>query len=127
MMLTKILWVGFGGFAGASLRYISSLFVGRFTSQTPFPYETLVVNMAGCLMIGLLAGLADTHDLFNETARVFVFTGFLGAFTTFSTFSHDTFGLFQNGHPSQALTNMGLQIFLGLIAVWGGLHLSKLV
>ena len=126
-MLAKILLVGLGGFVGASLRYVSGLVVGRFTSQTPFPYETFVVNMIGCLVIGLLAGLADTRDLFNETSRVFVFTGLLGAFTTFSTFSHDTVGLFQDGYPSQALTNMGLQIFLGLIAVWGGLQLSKFI
>jgi len=127
MMLTKILLVGLGGFAGATLRYVSGLFVGRFTSQTPFPYETFAVNMVGCLLIGFLAGLADTHDLFSETSRVFVFTGFLGAFTTFSTFSHDTVGLFQNGYPSQAFINMGVQIFLGLVAVWGGLQISKFI
>ena len=126
-MLTKILLVGLGGFMGASLRYLSGLLVGRFTSQTPFPYETFFVNMLGCLLIGFFAGLADTRDLFSETSRVFVFTGFLGAFTTFSTFSHDTLGLFQEGYPSQALMNMGVQIFLGLIAVWGGLQISKFI
>ncbi len=124
-MLTKILMVGFGGFVGASLRYVSGIIVGRFTSETSFPYETFVVNMLGCLLIGLLAGFADTRDLFTETARIFVFTGLLGAFTTFSTFSHDTVGLFQDGHPSQALLNLGVQIFLGLIAVWGGLQISN--
>ncbi len=124
-MLTKILMVGLGGFIGASLRYVSGLVVGRFTSQTAFPYETFVVNMVGCLLIGFLAGLADTRELFNETSRVFVFTGILGAFTTFSTFSHDTVGLFQDGYTSQALINLGVQIFLGLIAVWGGLQISK--
>ncbi len=124
-MLTKILLVGLGGFVGASLRYISGLVVGRFTSETPFPYETFVVNMIGCLLIGLLAGLADTRDLFSETSRIFIFTGILGAFTTFSTFSHDTVGLFQNGHSYHALINLGVQIFLGLITVWGGLQLSK--
>ena len=126
-MLTKILLVGLGGFVGATLRYISGLLVGRFTAETPFPYETFVVNMLGCLLIGFLAGLADTRDLFTETSRVFVFTGLLGAFTTFSTFSHDTVGLFQDGHPSQALLNLGVQIFLGLVAVWGGLQIAKII
>lgn len=124
-MLTKILLVGLGGFIGASLRYISGLVVSRFTSETPFPFETFIVNMLGCLLIGFLAGLADTRDLFTETSRVFVFTGVLGAFTTFSTFSHDTVGLFQDGHFAEALLNLGVQIFLGLIAVWGGLQISK--
>jgi CrcB protein len=126
-MLTKILWVGLGGFMGATFRYLSGLVVGRFTSQTPFPYETFFVNMLGCLLIGFLAGIADTRELFTETGRIFVFTGFLGAFTTFSTFSHDTVGLFQDGHPAHALVNMGVQIFLGLIAVWGGLQISRFV
>jgi CrcB protein len=126
-MFIKILLVGLGGFAGATLRYVSGLFVGRFTAQTPFPYETFAVNMLGCLLIGFLAGLADTRDLFSDTSRVFVFTGFLGAFTTFSTFSHDTVGLFQSGHSSHAFINMGVQILLGLIAVWGGLQISKVL
>ena len=126
-MVTKILLVGLGGFVGAALRYVSGLIVGRFTTETPFPYETFLVNMLGCLLIGFLAGLADTRDLFTETSRVFVFTGLLGAFTTFSTFSHDTVGLFQDGYPSQALLNLGVQIFLGLIAVWGGLQISKVL
>jgi CrcB protein len=124
-MLTNILLVGLGGFVGASLRYVSGLFISRFTSQTPFPYETFVVNMLGCLLIGFLAGLADTRDLFSETSRIFVFTGILGAFTTFSTFSHDTIDLFQGGLSSHALINLVVQIFLGLIAVWVGMLLSR--
>jgi CrcB protein len=80
----------------------------------------------GCLLIGFLAGFADARDVFSTTARAFVFTGILGAFTTFSTFSYETMGLFQNGQTSSALTNLGLQIFLGLLAVFGGIQLSRL-
>ncbi len=126
-MLIKILYVGLGGFIGATLRYVTSGAVGRFTSQTQFPYGTFVVNLIGCLLIGFLAGVADSHDLFTPTSRAFVFTGVLGAFTTFSTFSYETMGLFQNGQTSPALTNMGLQILLGLVAVWGGIQLAKFV
>ncbi len=126
-MLIKILSVGLGGFIGATLRYATSGLVNRFTTQAQFPYGTFVVNMLGCLLIGLLAGLADSRDLFNTTSRAFVFTGMLGAFTTFSTFSYETMGLFQNGQTSPALTNMGLQLVLGLIAVWGGIQLSKII
>jgi len=116
-----------GGFVGAALRYATSGFVSRITTQTQFPYGTFVVNMVGCLLIGFLAGLADSRDLFTATSRAFVFTGILGAFTTFSTFSYETMGLYQNGQTAPALTNLGLQILLGLAAVWGGLQLSKLV
>jgi CrcB protein len=126
-MLIKILWVGLGGFVGASLRYATGLFVGRFTADSPFPLGTFVVNIVGCLLIGFLAGIADSRELLNDTARAFVFTGMLGAFTTFSTFSYETMGLFQNGQTSPALTNLGLQIILGLLAVWGGIQIAKFV
>ena len=124
-MLLNLLYVGLGGFIGASLRYATGLFVGRFTTGALFPYGTFVVNMLGCLLIGFLAGLSDSRQLLNDTSRAFVFTGMLGAFTTFSTFSYETMGLFQNGQTSPALTNLALQIILGLLAVWGGIQLSK--
>ncbi len=126
-MLIKVLMVGFGGFIGAALRYATGLLVGRFSMGSPFPYGTFVVNILGCLLIGFLAGVTDARELFNEATRAFVFTGMLGAFTTFSTFSYETMGLFQSGQTSPALTNLGLQIILGLFAVWGGIQLAKLV
>jgi len=126
-MLIKIIYVGLGGFIGATLRYVTSGVIGRFTSQAQFPYGTFVVNMVGCLLIGFLAGLADSRDLFTTTSRAFVFTGILGAFTTFSTFSYETMGLFQNEQTSPAMINLGLQILLGLITVWGGVHLSRMI
>ncbi len=124
-MLINILYVGLGGFIGAALRYLTSGFVGRVFSQGSFPYGTFVVNILGCLLIGFFAGLADSRGLFTATSRAFVFTGILGAFTTFSTFSYETMGLFQNGQTSPALTNLGLQILLGLLAVWGGIQLAR--
>ena len=126
-MLVKLLFVGLGGFVGAALRYTTGVLVGRFTVNSSFPFGTFVVNMVGCLLIGFLAGVTDSRGLLGDTARAFVFTGMLGAFTTFSTFSYETIGLFQNGHTSPALTNLGLQIVLGLLAVWGGIQLAKLV
>ena len=126
-MLQNLLFVGLGGFIGASLRYATGLFIGRFAAEAQFPYSTFLVNLLGCLLIGFLAGLTDSRQLLNDTSRAFVFTGMLGAFTTFSTFSYETMGLLQNGQTSPALTNMGLQIILGLLAVWVGIQLSKLV
>lgn len=126
-MLLKLFLVGLGGFIGASLRYVTGMLIGRFAVETQFPYGTFVVNILGCLLIGFLAGLTDARGLLNDTSRAFVFTGMLGAFTTFSTFSYETMGLFQNGHTSPALTNLGLQIILGLLAVWSGIQLAKLV
>jgi CrcB protein len=122
----NLLFVGLGGFIGASLRYATGLFIGRLTTEAQFPYGTFVVNMVGCLLIGFLAGITDSRELMNDTSRAFVFTGMLGAFTTFSTFSYETMGLFQNGQTSPALTNLGLQIILGLLAVWAGIQFAKL-
>jgi CrcB protein len=127
ILLLNLLFVGLGGFIGASLRYATGLFVGRFVPGAQFPYGTFVVNMLGCLLIGFLAGFSDSRQLMNDTSRAFVFTGMLGAFTTFSTFSYETMGLFQNGQTSPALTNLGLQIILGLLAVWSGIQVSKLI
>ena len=126
-MLLNLLFVGLGGFIGASLRYATGLFVGRFITDAQFPYGTFVVNMVGCLLIGFIAGVTDSRELMNDTSRAFVFTGMLGAFTTFSTFSYETMGLLQNGQTSPALTNLGLQIVLGLLAVWVGIQLAKLI
>jgi CrcB protein len=126
-LITTILFVGMGGFIGAALRYLTSNIVGRLTAHTQFPYGTFAANMLGCLLIGFLAGLTDSRQLFSPTARSFVFTGLLGAFTTFSTFSYETMDLFQNGQTSPALANISLQILLGLVSVWGGLQLSKLI
>ena len=124
--MINILYVGLGGFIGAALRYITSGIVGRLTTQ-PYPYGTFVVNMVGCLLIGFLAGVAESREIFTTASRAFVFTGILGAFTTFSTFSYETMGLFQNGEISPAIWNLALQIVLGLVAVWGGIQLAKLI
>ena len=91
--MSKILLVGFGGFVGAVLRYGISGWVQRWTGSVNFPYGTLAVNLLGCLVIGLLAGLAEDRGLFTPEARLFLFIGVLGAFTTFSTFGIETLNL----------------------------------
>lgn len=124
-MLNNIFVVGMGGFIGAALRYITSGFVQRLTIHTQFPYGTFAVNIIGSLLIGILAGLTDSRDMFSGTSRAFLFTGILGAFTTFSTFSYETMGLFQTGQTSPAFTNMGLQVIMGLFSVWFGYNLTR--
>ena len=127
MNLESILLVGAGGFLGAIVRYL--VFLGVF--QTPlaasgFPYGTLAVNVAGCLIIGLVGGVASSHGLFaaGSGARVFLFIGILGGFTTFSAFGYDTLMLARDGSFLLAVGNVGLQIVLGLGAVWLGYRLT---
>ena len=125
--MTAILLVGAGGFAGSVLRYIVNREVQQLFATTPgFPYGVLVVNVAGCFVIGLLGGLAASHGWFNSTGgmRAFLFVGFLGGFTTFSAFGFDTFNLMRDGALAQAFANVALQVCLGLGAVWAGYRLG---
>ncbi len=83
--------VGSGGFLGALARYGLSGLVQRQLPFASFPYGTLVVNLMGCALIGVLAGLAESRQMFGSEVRTFAFIGVLGGFTTFSTFGYETF------------------------------------
>ena len=125
--MTKYFLIALGGAAGAILRYIVSGYVQRWTNSVEFPYGTLVVNLAGCLTIGVLSYLADARGVFTAESRAFVFVGLLGAFTTFSTFGNETMALFRDGENALALFNLGAHLVLGLGAVWGGRALTSLI
>lgn len=116
----KILWVGFGGFLGSIGRYLLSGYVQHLMRATGFPYGTLVVNLVGCLLIGFLSQWAGARGFLSPEARLFVFMGLLGGFTTFSTFSNETMNLWQAGASAAALTNVALHVALGLGAAWVG-------
>jgi CrcB protein len=85
-----------------------------------FPLGTLAVNLVGCLCIGLLTGLADARQVLAAEARAFLLIGVLGAFTTFSTFGHETFVLMREGEPMRVLANVAGHVILGLGCVWAG-------
>ena len=88
---------------------------------TPVPYATATVNVVGCIVIGALAGMLAAGTLrLGETARVLVFTGILGGFTTFSSFGLDTLTLVRGGSAAMAITNVAGQIVLGLGGVFLG-------
>lgn len=124
--MLKLLLVGTGGFLGSVSRYIISGVVYRIMGNPYFPYGTLAVNIAGCLLIGLLAGLADIRQLLNPELRLLIFIGFLGGFTTFSTFSYEVFSFARDGQIANSLVNIFLHIILGIGATWIGFALSKL-
>ncbi len=125
--MREIVFVGLGSFLGGVLRYLLSTWVHRFLDNPWFPYGTLVVNVTGCLVIGFLAGLADERSVFTAEARLFVFIGILGGFTTFSSFALETFALARNTQMVGAATNVALQVMLGLVSVWCGNILARLV
>jgi len=125
--MEKLWWAGAGGFIGSMLRYALGGWIARLRSGWNFPIETLVINVAGCLVIGALAGLAESRGVFTGATRVFLFIGVLGGFTTFSAFGYETFQLLRDGQWLPASCSVALQVVLGIGAVWAGHVLSRLL
>lgn len=123
----KILAIGVGGFIGSILRYAVSGFVQTWMKSVEFPYGTLVVNVLGCLVIGLLSQLIESRGILMAEVRAFVIIGVLGGFTTFSTFSNETINLWRDSQTIWALANVGAHVILGLGAVWLGRVLAHLI
>ena len=115
--MTEALLVGAGGFIGAVSRYGVVIGVARVLGQPSFPWGVLAANVLGSLVIGVLAGLAESRQLFSAEARLFLFVGVLGGFTTFSAITNDTFALLRNGEHLAAAGNVLLSVVLGLAAV----------
>ena len=118
--MDRVLWAGVGGFIGAALRVALGSALARAKGSSIFPLETLVINVMGCLAIGVFGSLADERGLITGVARVFVIAGVLGGFTTYSAFGYETFQLLRNGQAVAALGSVSLQLVLGLAAVWAG-------
>lgn len=122
-----ILLVGLGGFVGSVLRYLAGTSIQSAAAPSLFPYGTTAVNLVGCLAIGFLSGLAETREVFSPEVRLLLLVGVLGGFTTFSTFGLETVHLLRAGHGGFAVANVGVQVVLGIAAVWGGFIASRLV
>jgi CrcB protein len=124
--ITDVLWVGFGGFVGSSLRFMISGWVHRLPGTSSFPYGTLVVNVVGCLVLGFLGGWAESRQVLSPATRLFVMIGVLGGFTTFSTFAYESLALAHGSDLARAFVNIALQLALGLGAAWLGFSAAKL-
>ncbi len=115
----KYVLIGFGGAIGAVGRYLLQGLVYQFTGAT-FPYGTLVVNILGCFLIGLIMELSADRFLIDAQLRVFITIGVLGGFTTFSSFGYETFALLRDGELVRASFNVIGSVMAGLAAVWLG-------
>jgi fluoride exporter len=125
--VSTLIFIGLGGFAGSVLRYAASGYVQQLANSIDFPYGTLAVNVIGCFVIGFLSQLAESRGVFSAESRAFVFIGFLGGFTTFSSFGNETMNLLIADESLPALTNVGAHIVLGLSAVWLGRVLAHVI
>lgn len=124
--MRNLLLVGGGGFLGSVARYYLTGWATQMTHAGRFPVGTLVVNVTGCLLIGFLAGLAEHAHLLAPPTRLFLLTGFLGGFTTYSAFAYETYFLGREHLAVAALTNIVLQLLLGLGAVLLGSRIAML-
>lgn len=124
--MQKYLLVALGGSLGALARFwVGSDVAGKW--GTRFPYGTFVVNMSACIVIGFSLEFLGRHTNFNPAWRYLLFTGFIGAYSTFSTFEWETFSNLQTGNFLLAALYVVLSVMLGLAGVWCGVSIAKVV
>lgn len=122
----KLFFIGLAGFIGTLMRYWMSGIVARRYGET-FPAGTLLVNLVGCFLVGLLFYILQERFLVNQTVRTVILIGFLGGFTTFSSFGLQTFTLLQDREVGLALLNLGIANAGGVFLVWAGYTLGKII
>lgn len=120
--LTPLLIIGAGGFFGAIARYLVGLFIQSHV-RGPFPWGTFVINVTGSFVLGFIGTLLANRYLISPNWRYFVTIGFIGAYTTFSTFEYETANL---GSSWQAMLNLLGSVVVGYIAVWLGIRLGEI-
>ena len=125
--MTRILLIGVGGFVGSVLRYWLSGLAQDAARDSLFPWGTLAVNLLGCLAIGALAQLAEARGAFSAETRLFLATGLLGGFTTFSAFGNETLNLLRDAERGLAAANVLANVILGLACVQLGRVAAHLV
>lgn len=116
--MLKLVILGLGGATGSICRYLASTMIHQ-PQPGDFPYGTLFVNASGSLLIGILWALADAFG-FSHNTKLFLFTGLLGGYTTFSAFSLETMHLMRDGDYRFAIINMVANLFISLLAVFAG-------
>ncbi len=121
--MKEMVWVGLGGFLGAIARYLFGLWIAaRF--GTAFPYGTFVINISGSFVLGIIMGLLDAHVL-APAVRLSLAIGFIGADTTFSTFTYETLRLIEDGSVLLATTNVVGSVVVGLLVAVLGLAAGR--
>ncbi len=122
----KYLWVGLGGALGSIARYVVGLVIYE-RMGTRFPYGTFVINVSGCFVIGLVLTMLDERLGLSPAWREAMAIGFVGAFTTFSTFEYETLRAVQHGQGATALTYLVGSVVLGFVAVWAGATVGRVL
>ena len=122
----RLLLIGLAGLLGTLGRYALSGIIARRFGET-FPTGTLVVNVVGCFLAGFLFCLMQDRFLVNDVVRTAIMIGFLGGFTTFSSFGLQTFTLMRDGEMGLAAINVLVSNAAGLLTVWAGYSLARFI
>jgi CrcB protein len=124
-MIKTLLLIGTGGFIGSISRFLTSRFMqNHFPSA--FPFGTFFVNIAGCLLLGLIYGFSERSSLLTPGWKMFLTVGFCGGFTTFSTFANENLALLRDGDFFHFILYTGLSVFLGITATFFGVIITKI-
>ncbi|HRG59502.1 MAG TPA: fluoride efflux transporter CrcB [Bacteroidia bacterium] len=123
-MLKAIIIVGLGGAIGSSLRYITNLLMQKCINNG-LPWGTLIANVLGCLLIGILMGYFTKTSIQNNEYKLLLVTGFCGGYTTFSAFAFENFYLIQQGNYTNTILYILVSVLGGILAVFGGFALIK--
>ena len=123
--MREVLWVGLGGFVGANARYLLDGWIAARLGSA-FPYGTFVINVTGSFILGLIMGTLETH-VFSPAVRLTLGIGFVGAYTTFSTWTYETLRLLENGSVLLATVNVVGSLLVGLLAAMGGLAAGRVL
>ena len=124
ILIKPFLYVGIGGLVGSMARYALHLLISS-RNLSVFPWGTFTVNIAGCLLIGLLIGLESRHVIISDPLKWLLITGLCGGFTTFSTFSIESLGLLHQQHYTSFVAYTAGSVVLGLLATFLGYSLMK--
>lgn len=125
-MFKSILIVGFGGFIGTVARFLTSRYFQESIASV-FPWSTFTINIIGSLLIGIFYGISEKGDFMSPDIRLFLTVGICGGFTTFSTFSNDAFLLLKQEEWLRFAFYTSMSFFLGLLAVYVGRFIIKLI
>jgi len=118
--MKALLIVAVGGAMGSVGRYLLSGWALQRAVNWQFPVGTFLVNVLGCLLVGVLGGLVVKYELLSADAKLFLFTGIAGGFTTFSAFGLETFYLLRKGEPGIAAAYVALSVLVGMLVLWVG-------
>lgn len=119
-----IAWIALGGAVGSVARYALAGLVQRYTSPY-FPYGTFAVNIVGCLVFGIIFGLTEQRFAISPAMRAFLLIGVLGGFTTFSSYTFESFQLIRDAEFLRASVNAAGQVLLGLVFFWVGYLVNR--